>query len=61
MNWLTFPTPEVAAHSLLDVSGAGGLGLLLALGGLGCCTEPETSIAPTGSRPGRSRRSSSRC
>jgi len=34
MNWLKFPTPEVAAHALLDVSGAAGLGLLLALGGL---------------------------
>ena len=46
MNWLTFPTPEVTAHSLLDVSGAGGLGLLLASAGCGCCTEPETSIGP---------------
>jgi mannosyltransferase len=34
MNWLTFPTPEVAAHALLDVSGAAGVGLLLALVGL---------------------------
>ena len=34
MNWLTFPTPEETAHSLLDVSGAAGLGLLLASGGL---------------------------
>lgn len=34
MNWLTAPTPEVAARTLLDVSGAAGLGLLLALVGL---------------------------
>ena len=34
MNWLTFPTPEVIARALLDVSGAAGLGVLLALGGL---------------------------
>lgn len=34
MNWLTFPTPEVIARALLDVSGAAGFGLLLALGGL---------------------------
>jgi len=34
MNWLTFPTPEVIARALLDVSGAAGLGMLLALGGL---------------------------
>ena len=34
MNWLTFPTPEVTARALLDVSGAAGLVLLLALGGL---------------------------
>ena len=46
MNWLTFPTPEETAHSLLDVSGAAGLGLLLASGGCGCCTEPGTSIGP---------------
>jgi mannosyltransferase len=34
MNWLKFPTPEVAVHALFDVSGAAGLGLLLGLGGL---------------------------
>ena len=34
MNWLKFPTPEVTARALLDVSGAAGLVLLLALGGL---------------------------
>jgi len=34
MNWLTFPTPEVISRALLDVSGAAGLGVLLALGGL---------------------------
>ena len=34
MNWLTFPTPEVIARALLDVSGAAGLVLLVALGGL---------------------------
>jgi mannosyltransferase len=34
MNWLKFPTSEVAAHALLDVSGAAGLGLVFALGGL---------------------------
>ncbi len=34
MNWLTFPTPEVVGHALLDVSGAAGLGIAFALGGL---------------------------
>lgn len=34
MNWLKFPTPEVTARALLDVSGAAGLVLLVALGGL---------------------------
>jgi mannosyltransferase len=34
MNWLTFPTPEVTAHAVVDISGAAGLGLLLALVGL---------------------------
>jgi mannosyltransferase len=33
MGWIDFPTPEVAAHAVLDVSGAAGIGLLLA--GLG--------------------------
>lgn len=31
--WLTFPSPEVAGRALLDVSGATGLGLALALVG----------------------------
>ena len=47
MDWLTFPTPEVAAHSLLDVSGAGGLGLLLALVGLWAaapCRRPRSGL-----------------
>ena len=55
MDWLTFPTPEVAAHSLLDVSGAGGLGLLLALVGLWAaapCRRPRSRLSA--SRPGRS-------
>jgi mannosyltransferase len=34
MNWLRFPTPEVTAHTILDVSGAAGLGLLMGIGGL---------------------------
>lgn len=34
MNWLTTPTPAVAARALLDVSGAAGLGILLAVAGL---------------------------
>ena len=34
MNWLTFPTPVVAAQALLDVSGIAGLGVLLAAAGL---------------------------
>jgi mannosyltransferase len=33
-NWLVFPTAEVAARAVLDVSGAAGLGLLLACAGL---------------------------
>jgi len=35
MNWLEAPTPAVAAHALLDVSGAAGVGVLLAIVGLG--------------------------
>lgn len=34
MNWLTFPTADVATRAVLDVSGAGGVGLLLAIVGL---------------------------
>jgi len=34
MDWLTFPTAGVASHALLDVSGAAGLGVLLAVLGL---------------------------
>lgn len=34
MNWLEAPTPAVATHALLDVSGAAGLGTLLAIVGL---------------------------
>jgi mannosyltransferase len=34
MNWLKFPTAETAVRALLDVSGAAGVGLALALGGL---------------------------
>jgi len=34
MNWLTAPTPAGALRALLDVSGASGLGVLLALLGL---------------------------
>jgi mannosyltransferase len=34
MDWLKFPSAEVAARAVLDVSGVAGLGLLLALGGL---------------------------
>jgi 4-amino-4-deoxy-L-arabinose transferase-like glycosyltransferase len=34
MNWLTAPTPTTVAHAVLDISGASGLGLLLALVGL---------------------------
>jgi len=34
MNWLKFPTLEVASRALLDVSGVAGLGLLLAVLGL---------------------------
>ena len=30
MGWIEFPTPAVAARAVLDVSGAAGLGLLLA-------------------------------
>jgi mannosyltransferase len=30
MGWIDFPTPAVGAHAVLDVSGAAGLGLLLA-------------------------------
>ena len=33
-SWLGFPTAQVAARAVLDVSGATGLGLLLALVGL---------------------------
>ena len=34
IDWLTRPSPDTAAHALLDVSGAAGLGLLLAALGL---------------------------
>ena len=34
MNWLTAPTPAVVAHAVLDVSGAAGVGLVLAVVGL---------------------------
>lgn len=34
MNWLTFPSGEEAVRALLDVSGAAGVGLVLAIGGL---------------------------
>jgi mannosyltransferase len=34
MNWLKFPTAEVAVRALLDVSGAAGLGVALAVPGL---------------------------
>ena len=34
MNWLKFPTAGVAARTFLDVSGAAGVGVLLALAGL---------------------------
>jgi mannosyltransferase len=34
MNWLRFPTTEVAARALLDVSGAAGVGVALAVVGL---------------------------
>ena len=34
MNWLTAPTPEVVVRTLLDVSGAAGLGIVLAFVGL---------------------------
>jgi mannosyltransferase len=34
ISWLKFPTPAIAVHALLDVSGVAGLGVLLALIGL---------------------------
>ncbi len=34
MDWIDFPTPEVGARAVLDVSGAAGLGLVLACLGL---------------------------
>ena len=34
MNWLTAPTPSIVARAVLDISGAAGVGLLLALIGL---------------------------
>ena len=34
MNWLTAPSVTTVMHAVLDVSGIGGLGLLLALAGL---------------------------
>ena len=34
INWIQYPSPGEAAHALLDVSGAAGLGLLLASIGL---------------------------
>jgi mannosyltransferase len=34
MDWLEFPTAEVALHAVLDVSGAAGLGVLLAAIGM---------------------------
>ena len=34
MNWLTAPTPTTVARAVLDISGASGLGLLLAVVGL---------------------------
>ena len=34
INWIEFPTAEVAARAVLDVSGAAGLGVLLACVGL---------------------------
>jgi mannosyltransferase len=34
MDWLKFPTAGAATHALLDVSGAAGLGVLLAAAGL---------------------------
>lgn len=34
MNWLRFPTAEVATRALLDVPGSVGLGLLLAVAGI---------------------------
>ena len=34
MNWLTAPSPSIVAHAVLDISGAAGLGLLLAVVGL---------------------------
>ncbi len=33
VDWLTTPSPETAAHTFLDVSGAAGLGALLAVAG----------------------------
>ena len=34
MNWLTAPSPATVAHAVLDISGAAGFGLLLAVVGL---------------------------
>ena len=34
MNWLTAPSPSTVAHAVLDISGAAGFGLLLAVVGL---------------------------
>ena len=34
VDWLTSPSPETATHTFLDVSGAAGLGAILAVAGL---------------------------
>ena len=59
MNWLTFPTGEVATRALLDVAGATGLGALLgSRGSAGCSSASASGMSRPGSASGRSRRSS---
>ena len=58
--WITYPTPEVAARAVLDVSGATGFGLALALVGLVVLWRRARRRCPSGSASGLSRRFCSR-
>lgn len=43
MNWLTFPNAETGVRALLDVSGAAGVGLALAIVGVGVLRRTDRS------------------
>ena len=61
INWLDAPSSATAVRALLDVSGVGGLGLVLAIAGLALLWRRRERPRAPGLRPGRSLHSHSRC